>query len=189
MKKMSKILLTVLALMLALTVTACGTAGASSAPASSASQSVAQSASASAAASSTADSSVADSSVAEESSSVAESTSASSVAASSAAQAGAADELLGSWALVGAEAEGVEVSMDMLAEMGMDVEMFFNFVSDTEVEVGGAFGGVSESETIEYAFDGSVVSITDQGVTLEMVLADGRLMMDAEGATLIFEKA
>ena len=93
------------------------------------------------------------------------------------------DSLLGTWYLK--EAVSGETTIPA-ASLGMS--MTFEFKEGGSVDLISAYADESETQTGTWTQEGSVVTVTIDGQTAPLTLADGVLTLDQEGGQMIFTR-
>ena len=89
----------------------------------------------------------------------------------------------GSWIIVGMEASGMTVGKEMLSSLGMD-DWTVDITEDAMVTL----TIMGETESIQGSIDGDVLTISENGETMRMVIEDGNLVWDmGEEGKIIFE--
>lgn len=89
----------------------------------------------------------------------------------------------GTWKLTSAEASGMTLTSEMLGTVGMD-NMTIEFDENGTVKL----ALYEQTVDAQWAMNGDAVEITAEGETIAAQLEDGKLVMEADGAKLIFEK-
>lgn len=89
----------------------------------------------------------------------------------------------GTWKLTSAEASGMTLTSEMLGTVGMD-NMTIEFDENGTVKL----ALYEQTVDAQWAMNGDAVEITVEGETIAAQLEDGKLVMEADGAKLIFEK-
>lgn len=89
----------------------------------------------------------------------------------------------GTWKLTSIEAQEMTLTSEMLGSVGMD-NMTMEFDESGTVKLG--LGG--QTVEAQWTMNGDAVEITAEGDTIAAQLEDGKLVMEADGTKLVFEK-
>lgn len=100
----------------------------------------------------------------------------------------APEELAGKWNLTGMEVMGQTLSMDEVSAMGVSADIYFDFKDGKKVEVSATGGGTSAAETINYTYENSTVTISQQGTEISLELQDDTLRWDMGSGVLLFKR-